>query len=73
MTSDPTSNGFDSVRFMRETRDRISAEIKDMSWPELRRWLDTQRPDDPFLAAAWDRKVPPTGGERPRSQADQDE
>ena len=72
MTTEPIPKGFDSVRFMREARDRISEEIKDMSWPEFRRWLDAQRPKDPFLAAAWDRKVPPTGGERPRPPADRD-
>ena len=69
MTTETSTEGFDSVRFMRE----ISEEIKDMSWPELRQWLDAQRPKDPFLAAAWDRKVPPTGGERPRPQADRDD
>ena len=32
----------------------IDEEIKDLSWPELRQWLDSQRPTDPHLAALWE-------------------
>ena len=56
MATEPPKE-FDPVHFIRETRDRISEEIKDMSWPELRRSLDAQRPKDPFPAAAWDRAI----------------
>ena len=51
MRSETREKSFDCVRFMREARAQIGEEIKDMSWPELRQWLDSQRPTDPRLAA----------------------
>lgn len=53
---------FDCVKWTRETRDRISAEIKDMSDEELRHWLEARRPHDPFLAELFDRQTSPKGG-----------
>ena len=60
MKTEAPTRRFDCVRFMREARAQIDEEIKDMSWPELRQWLDSQRPTDPHLAALWDRAKPPT-------------
>ncbi len=52
---------FDCVRWMRSTRDRISAEIRDMSQEELVRWFEERRPADPFLAELFDRRKAPSG------------
>ena len=52
---------FDCLKWTRETRDRISAEIRDMSDDELRRWLEARRPQDPFLATLFDRRASPKG------------
>ena len=40
MTSDGKAKRFDCVKFTREVRDRISAEIKDMNHEELQAYLD---------------------------------
>jgi len=40
VTSDDTPKRFDCVKFMREARARIDAEIKDMTHEELQTWLD---------------------------------
>ena len=61
MQSETGIKSFDCVKWTRETRDRISAEIRDMSDEELRRWLEARRPQDPFLAALIDRKTSPKG------------
>ena len=61
MQSEPGIKSFDCVKWTRETRDRISAEIKDMSDEELCRWLEARRPQDPFLAELFDRKTSPKG------------
>ncbi len=50
MTSESRTKRFDCVRSMREIRDRISAEIAEMSYEELRRWLDARVQEDPFFA-----------------------
>jgi len=47
--SEPTSKTFDCVQSMRLARDRLSAEIADMSHDELVRWLRTHRYTDPLL------------------------
>ena len=59
MQSETGIKSFDCVKWTRETRDRISAEIRDMSDEELRRWLEARGPQDPFLAALFDRKTSP--------------
>ena len=61
MTNKAPAKKFDCVRFMREARAEIDEEIRDMSWRELRQWLDRQRPTDPRMAALWDRAKPPAG------------
>lgn len=40
---------FDCVRFMRDTRDEISAEIAEMSYVELTRWLRSHEFEDETL------------------------
>ncbi len=47
--SNPTSKTFDCVQSMRQTRDRLSAEIADMSYDELAQWLRSHQYSDPFL------------------------
>ena len=67
--SERTAKTFDCVQSMRESRDRLSAEIRGMSYDELVQWLRGHRYTDPVLqrlaekaaqqAAAEDR--PPAG------------
>lgn len=47
--SKPTARRFDCVQNMRETRDKLSAEIADMSYEELVKWLRGHRYADPLL------------------------
>ena len=47
--SKPSSKTFDCVQSMREIRDRLSAEIADMSHDELVRWLRVGLYSDPIL------------------------
>ena len=47
--SKPSSKTFDCVQSMREIRDKISAEIAEMSYDELAQWLRTHQYSDPFL------------------------
>ena len=47
--SDSTSKTFDCVQSMRQTRDRLSAEIADMSYDELAQWLRSHQYSDPLL------------------------
>ena len=61
MQSEAGNKSFDCVKWTREARDRINSEIRDMSGQELRRWLEAQRPHDPFLAELFDRKTSPKG------------
>ncbi|MCY4399135.1 MAG: hypothetical protein OXE96_07350 [Gemmatimonadetes bacterium] len=50
MKSETERKPFDCVKSMREIRNRISAEIADMSYHELSRWLDRRVREDPFFA-----------------------
>ena len=50
MTSENSTKSYDCVKSMREIRDRISAEIANMSYDELRQWLDAQVRQDLFFA-----------------------
>ena len=50
MTSKNRTKSFDCVKSVREIRDRISAEIANMSYEELREWLDGRARQDPFFA-----------------------
>ena len=65
MQSETGMKSFDCVKWTRETRDRISAEIRDMSDEELSRWLEARRPQDPFLAALFDLRTSPRGSRAP--------
>ena len=65
MQSETGIKSFDCVKWTRQTRDRISAEIRDMSDEEVRRWLEAWRPQDPFLAELFDRKTSPKGNRVP--------
>ena len=47
--SEPPSKTFDCVQNMRQTRDRLSAEIAEMSYDELAHWLRAHRYADPRL------------------------
>ena len=47
--SKPSSKTFDCVQSMRQARDRISAEIAEMSYDELARWLRSHQYSDPLL------------------------
>jgi hypothetical protein len=47
--SEQTSKAFDCVQSMRQARDRLSAEIADMSYDELVSWLRGHRYQDPLL------------------------
>ena len=62
MKSEVGEKAFDCVKWTRSTRDRINAEIRNMSHEELQRWLDAQRPTDPFLAELFDRREAPEAG-----------
>ena len=44
-----TSKTFDCVQNMRQTRDRLSAEIADKSYQDLVRWLRSHRYSDASL------------------------
>jgi len=41
-TDKPKEKDFDAVQMMREIRDRISLDIKDMSYEELRAYIDAK-------------------------------
>ena len=60
MTSEPREKAFDCVKWTRERRNQMYEETKDMSPDERRRWSESQRPTDPFLAELYDRAKPPT-------------
>lgn len=47
--SKPSSKTFDCVQSMRQARDRLSAEIADMSYDELVKCIRSRRYADPLL------------------------
>ena len=47
--SESSSKTFDCVQSMRQTRDSLSAEISDMSYDDLVKWLRTHQYADPVL------------------------
>jgi hypothetical protein len=47
--SKPSSKTFDCVQSMRQIRDRVSAEVAEMSHDELAQWLRAHQYSDPFL------------------------
>ena len=69
--NESSSKSFDCVQSMREVRDRLSAEIADMSYGELIHWFRAHRYSDPFLqrlaetaAQQVDAADRPSGGRR---------
>ena len=42
-TKEKTIKGFKAVAFMREVRDQISNEIKDMNYAELKKYYEERR------------------------------
>ena len=53
--SELVAKTFDCVESMRQARDRLSAEIADMSYDELANWLRVHRYADPLLQQLADR------------------
>jgi hypothetical protein len=49
MSKPPSKKTFDCVQSMRQIRDRLSAEIAEMSYDELAQWLRAHQYSDPFL------------------------
>jgi hypothetical protein len=47
--SDSSSKTFDCVQYMRQARDKLSAETADMTYDELVKWLRAHRYADPVL------------------------
>jgi len=47
--SEVCPKAFDCVQSMRQARDRLSAEIADMSYPDLVKWLRAHQYTDPLL------------------------
>jgi hypothetical protein len=56
----PCSKTFDCVQNMRQSRDRLSAEIVDMSYDELVKWLRDRRYADPLLQRLADKAAQQT-------------
>ena len=62
MKSDTDEKPFDVMKWLRETRDRIYEDTRDMSLEEKRRWSEERIPRDPFLAELYDRRKAPVAG-----------
>ena len=58
------SKTFDCVQGMRQTRDRLSAEIGDRSYEDLVGWLRSHRYSDPFLQRLAERAAAGDGQKR---------
>ena len=70
MTTEPTTEGFSCIRFVREARARIHEETKHMSAEEFVQWLHSRRPTNPKLAALKDRKLAAKGRRLPTPPSD---
>lgn len=53
MRSETGQKSFDVMKWLRETRDRIHEETKDMTFEERRRWSEERRSGDPWLSDWW--------------------
>ena len=42
-TKEKIKKNFDAVKFMRDTRDKISSEIKNMNFEELKKYFEQRR------------------------------
>lgn len=58
--TEPSSKTFDCVEHVRQTRNRLSAEIADMSYEELVKWLRGHRYADPVLQRLAERAAQPS-------------
>lgn len=47
--SERSAKTFDCVQNMREVRDKLNAEIEDMTYDEMLRWIRSRRYTDPIL------------------------
>ena len=54
----PTPKNFDCVQNMRQTRDKLSAEIADMNYDELAQWLRSHQYSDPVLQRLAEKAAP---------------
>ena len=72
MKPEPSTERFDCVYYMRNVRDRISAEIATMDHGELTRWLHAHPYSDPVLRRLADQLRPEErhDGEAPPAPAD---
>jgi hypothetical protein len=62
---------FDCVEFMRQARDRLSSEMEGMTYEEMRRWIRSQRHEDPVLQRLADKAARQADeADRPPSAAD---
>ncbi len=66
MKSEVGEKPFKVMPWLRETRDRIHEETRDMSPDERLRYYN-RRPKDPFLAELFDRAKAPSGTRRRRA------
>ena len=62
MSSVAGEKPFDVMKWLRETREQIYDETKDMSFEEERRWTEERIRRDPHLAMLYDRRRVPEGG-----------
>ena len=42
-TKEKTKKDFDAVKFMRDTRDKISSEVQNMNYEELKKYFEQRR------------------------------
>ena len=64
MKGDADQKSFDVMKWLRETRDQIYEETRDMTREEWRAWY-SERPTDPILARLFDRLKAPDGKRSP--------
>jgi hypothetical protein len=60
-----SSKTFDCVQSMRQARDKLSAEIEDLSYDELVQWLRTHRYTDPVLQRLSEKAQQADAADRP--------
>ena len=63
--SDLSSKTFDCVQSMRQTRERLNAEIEDMSYDELVKWLRAHRYAAPLLQRLAEKAAQADAADRP--------
>lgn len=53
--SERSNRTFDCVQNMRKAREKLSAELEGMTYAEMRRWIRSQRYENPVLQRLADR------------------